>query len=105
MCLTVRPRTKCPSKKGDAATNLEIALKQCGLSLPERDNNWPQFQWSPRYQDWNLIVPELVQELADGGGKITDHYVNGLLGIAAKAIPAIDEVELDTASPSTAEDA
>ena len=83
---------------------LEIALKQCGLSLPERDNNWPQFQWSPRYQDWNLIVPELVQELADGGGKITDHYVNGLLGIAAKAIPVIDEVELETGSPSAAED-
>lgn len=26
---------------------------------------------------------------ADGGGKITDHYVNGLLRIAEKAVPAI----------------
>ena len=31
----------------------------------------------------------------DGGGKITAHYVNGLLWIAEKAIPAIDEVELE----------
>ena len=28
------------------------------------------------------------------GGRITDHYVNGLLKIAEKAIPAMDKVEL-----------
>ena len=74
---------------------LDTALKRYGLSLPESDIHWRQFQWSPRYGDWTAIVPELSQELADGGGKITDHYVNGLLGIAEKAIPAIDEVELE----------
>ena len=73
---------------------LEIALKEHGLSLPAADSASPQFQWSPDYKDWTAIVPEIVQELADGGGKITDHYVNGLFGIAQKAIPAIDEVEL-----------
>ena len=81
---------------------LEIALKEHGLSLPSADNSSPQFQWSPDYKDWTVIVPELVQELADGGGKITDHYVNGLLGIAEKAIPAIDEVE--NRSPSDSRD-
>ena len=72
---------------------LEIALKRHGLSLPEGDHNSPQYQWSPRHQDWSVIVPELARELADGGGEITDHYVNALLKIAEKAIPAIDEVE------------
>ena len=79
---------------------LEIALKEHGLSLPAGDHASPQFQWSPSHQDWTAIVPELVQELADGGGKVTDHYVNGLLGIAEKAIPAIDEVELENPGPS-----
>ena len=81
---------------------LEIALKRDGLSLPKGDQSWPQFQWSPRFQDWSTIVPELARELTDGGGKITDHYVNGLLGIAEKAIPAIDEVE--NRSPSDSRD-
>ena len=83
---------------------LEIALKRDGLSLPEGDQHWPQFQWSPRFQDWTVIVPELVQELADEGGKITDHYVNGLLGIAEKAIPAINEVELENRGSSGSRD-
>ena len=39
-------------------------------------------------------------EATDGGGKITDHYVNGLIEISEKAIPAIDEVELENVSPS-----
>ena len=55
-------------------------------------------------RDWSVIVPELVQELADGEGKITDHYVNGLLGIAEKAIPAIDEVELESRGSSGSRD-
>ena len=79
---------------------LENALKEHDLSLPAGDHNSPQYQDSPRYQDWGVIVPELVQELGDGGGKITDHYVNGLLRIAEKAIPAIDEVELEDSSRS-----
>ena len=77
---------------------IEAALKRNGLSLP--DTWWWPHVERPRHQDWTAIVPELVHELADGGGKITDHYVNGLLGIAAKAIPAIDEVELENGSPS-----
>ena len=73
---------------------LENALKEHDLSLPAGDHNSPQYQMSADHQDWGVIVPELVQELSDGVGKITDHYVNELLRIAEKAIPAIDEVEL-----------
>ena len=72
---------------------VEAALNRNGLSLPDT-YHWPHVE-RPGHQDWSAIVPELVQELADGGGKITDHYVDGLLRIAEKAIPAIDEVELE----------
>ncbi len=83
---------------------LESALKGRGLALPSGDNSLPQFQWSPRYQDWSDFIPELVQEMADKRGKITDHYVNELLKVAEKAIPAIDEVELENRSPSASRD-
>ncbi len=79
---------------------LENALREHGLSLPAGDHHSPQYQYSPHHRDWSAIVPELAQELADHGGKITDHYVNGVLGIAAKAFPAIDEVELENGSPA-----
>ena len=77
-------------------------LNRNGLSRPDT-HHWPHSE-RPRHQDWTAIIPELVQELADGGGKITDHYVNGLLGITAKAIPAIDEVELENGSLSESGD-
>ena len=97
-------RDHMSEQERQSCDQLEIALKRHGLSLPEGDHNAPQWQWSPRYRDWTAIVPELTQELTDGGGKITDYYVNGLLGIARKAIPAIDEVELANQSPSASDD-
>ena len=78
---------------------VEGALEGHGLSLSKSSGWWPQLA-EPRYQDWTTIVPELFQELAEGGGDISDYYVNGLLDIARKAIPAIDEVELENGAPS-----
>ena len=72
---------------------LVAALNRRGLSLQKTSDGWPQWEYLPRYGNWDRRVPELVQELADGGGKITDYYVDGLLNIAEKAIPAFDEVE------------
>ena len=78
---------------------IEEALKRHGLSLPKSSNQWPQWT-ETRHPNWTAIVPELVGELAKGGGKISDYYVKGLLGIAEKAIPAIDEVELQNNTSS-----
>ena len=86
----------------DRREEVEGALKRNGLSLP-KGGWWPHIA-RPRHQDWSVIVPELFQELAEGGGKITDHYVNGLLGIAEKAIPAIGDVELESGGPSGSRD-
>ena len=74
---------------------LLAALKRRGLSLKLASDNWPQYEYLQRYGRWDELVPELVQELADSGGRITDYYVDGLLKIAEKAIPAFDEVELE----------
>ena len=89
-----------PEKK--RRQEIVAALNGNGLSRPDA-HHWPHIA-RPRHQDWSAIVPQLAQELADGGGKITDYYVNGLLDIAEKAIPAIEEVELEleTRSPARA---
>ena len=76
---------------------VDSALKRRGLSLPKSNNLWPQWA-ETRHTNWTAVVPELVQELDKGGGKITDYYVNGLLDIANKAIPAINEVELENSA-------
>lgn len=72
---------------------LLAALKRRGLSLQHASDAWPQYEYLPRNGHWDRRVPELVQELTADGGKITDYYVEGLLRIAKKAIPAFDEVE------------
>ena len=83
---------------------LLAALKRRGLSLQHTSDGWPRWEYLPRYRHWDRHVPELVQELTDGGGKITDYYVNGLLSIAKKAIRAYDEVERANQSASASED-
>ena len=88
-----RSKDSMTESEKERRERVEGALKRHGLS--NSDAWWWPHMEQPRYQDWAAILPELVQELTDGGGKITDHYVDGLLGIARKAIPAIDEVELE----------
>ena len=83
---------------------LLAALKGRGLSLRHSDDWWIQYEYVPRYRRWGNRVPELARELTNGGGKITDYYVNGFLNIARKAIPAIDEVELANQSRSAPDD-
>ena len=96
-----KSKTAMTEPEKERREEVEGRLKQCGLSRPAA---WWPHKEMPRYQNWSVIVPDLVQELADGGGRITDHYVNGLLKIAEKAIPAIDEVELENMSASDSED-
>ena len=83
---------------------LKRALKRRGLSLPKSSNGWPQWADAERrHRDWTAIVPELFQELAEGGGDISDYYVKGLLDISRKAISAIDEVEWENGASSASQ--
>ena len=95
---------KMSKQERQRCDELERALKERDLSLPYGDDNWPQFQWSSRYGDWTDIVPELIEEIADKGGDVTDHYVSELLKVAEKAIPAIDNVEAGNRSLSVSRD-
>lgn len=44
-------------------------------------------------RDWNALLPALYWEWKRGGGEITDFYVDGMMDIAAKAIPIINEID------------
>ena len=73
---------------------LEAMLSDHDLSLAGGDHDWwLQWEYVPRHTNWDPLAPDLAEECEEGGGTITDYFVNGLLRIARLAIPAIDEVE------------
>ena len=43
--------------------------------------------------NWNALLPDLLTECRKGGGPITDHYVAGMMEVAIKGVPIIDELE------------
>lgn len=74
---------------------LSDALRRHGLRLAHASEWWPQHEGVPEhYRDWDPLVHRLLEECEAGGGPITACYVDGLLRIAARAIPAIDDLEL-----------
>ena len=55
---------------------------------------WPYVrQVSDEMTRWDSLLPDLYREWNDGGGPITDYYVDGMMDLAINAIPVIDEVE------------
>ena len=60
-----------------------------------RSDGWSLYKRSvdDEIANWNSLLPDLYLEWKAGGGPITDYYVDGMMGIAAKAIPIIDAVE------------
>ena len=78
---------------------LATALGRHGLSLRDDSDWWPQWEWLRRYEDWYQLVPELSEECKKRRGPITDYCADNLLDIAAKAIPAINEVEGSSSKP------
>ncbi|MCY4584594.1 MAG: PD-(D/E)XK nuclease family protein [Bryobacterales bacterium] len=73
---------------------LQTALRPKNLPLEKSSVWWPQYDSLSRYQNWEPLVLDLHDECKAGGGLITDYYVDGLLDIAVRAIPAINEVEM-----------
>ena len=55
---------------------------------------WPYVrQVSDEMTRWDSLLPDLYREWKDGGGPITDYYVDGMMDLAINAIPVIDEIE------------
>lgn len=65
----------------------------CQTCAQHDDDYAVQYQPLDRYENWYPLVPDPREECGRSGGPITTHFVDGLLDIAAKAIPAIDAVE------------
>ncbi len=87
-------RSEMTAPEQERRDRLHEALMKNGLRLPRRKSDyWPQYESLNRYADWYPLVPDLHEELDQGGGTITTYFADNLLNIAAKAIPAINEVE------------
>lgn len=55
---------------------------------------WPYVcQVSDEMTRWDSLLPNLYRETKNGGGPITEYYVDGMIDLATKAIPIIEEVE------------
>lgn len=94
---------KHPKEMNDAEKErrerLDEALRERGVRLAHDGLRWPQYEPPKRYANWDPLVPDLHEECEKGGGKITDYIADKLLKIAAKAVPAINEVEGSAANP------
>ena len=74
-------------------TCLEERLRS-RLDLGGSESWWPYVRSvSDEMVNWNSLLPDLCQEWKDRGGPITEYYVTGIMDLATKAIPVIDEVE------------
>ncbi len=86
------PRPSSVSK-GDRERRdrLQEKLGQLGK---KQSHLWPCWEWiDAKYQNWNSIIPELDEEVAAGGGEITDYFVHKFKEIADQAIPIIDSID------------
>ena len=54
---------------------------------------WPWYKPVERYRYWDQLIPALRRESQDGGGEITDYFVNQFAEIAEFAKPILDDVE------------
>ena len=68
-------------------------LNDRGLQFDPNPHYAVQYEALECYGDWDPLVLDLHHENDRGGGPITTYFTEGLLDIAAKAIPAIDAVE------------
>ena len=92
--ISSKPIDKMSEEEKRRREDLSIALQRRGLVTAAHSRWWPQWKWLRTYQNWDPIASQLAKECEEGGGRITDFYVNGLLDIARCAIPAINEIEV-----------
>ena len=53
------------------------------LEKDQVDPEWPWWEWiDEEYRDWNSLIPELHEEVAEGDGAITDYFVRKFNQIA-----------------------
>lgn len=88
-----KPVSRMTESEKKRRGRLFLELRNGGLQFQHDDDYAVQYQPLDRYENWYPLVPDPREECGRSGGPITTHFVDGLLDIAAKAIPAIDAVE------------
>ena len=64
----------------------ELGKKQSSL--------WPCWEWvDEKYRDWNPLIPQMDEEVREGGGEITNYFVGKFKEIADQVIPIIDCID------------
>ena len=64
------------------------------LDLGGSEPWWPYVRSvSDEMANWNSLLPDICRESKKRDGPITEYYVTGIVDLATKAIPIIDEVE------------
>lgn len=76
-------------------TRLEDRLRSEFDGVGIHTNGWWPYIRSvdDEKRNWNALLPDLYREWKKGRGEITNFYVDGMMDIAAKAIPVIDEID------------
>lgn len=94
-------KSNMSGKDQEKRSRLEDRLRN-ELEAGGSDGWWPYLRSvDDEMGNWNSLLPDLYREWKDGGGLITDHYVDGIMGIATKAIPIIDGMESRPVAPSS----
>lgn len=79
----------------DKARREELESRLRSHLDPGRSESWWPYvrQVSDEMVSWDSLFPDLYREWKDGHGPITEYYVDGIIDLATRTIPVIDEVE------------
>ena len=82
------------------ATGEKERRRKLGEALHSIESNdgggawWPWWKWvDEKYLDWDPLIPAINDECQNGGGKVTNYFVEEFAKLAKKVIPIIDRIE------------
>lgn len=85
------PPSSVPKDHRERRDRLQEKLGELGKKQSPR---WPCWEWvDGKYRNWNPLIPQMVEELREGGGEITDYFVGKFKEVADQAIPIIDSID------------
>ena len=85
------PRNKVSKDDRERRGKLHEELGKLGM---KQQSNWPCWEEvDEKYRDWNRLIPQMDEELREGGGEITDYFVGKFKEIADQVIPIIDRID------------
>ena len=91
---------RSPVYKPKMAADHSSATDQIEQRLDDESSPDLRSQWWPwykvvdeQYRNWDGLIPDLHRELQQGGGEITDYFVDKFVEIAKVARPILDDVE------------